>query len=431
MKKTFIKSTLILLIGGIVTKILGMLIKIVMGRFVGAEGLGLYMMILPSFSLFISLGQVGMPTALIKLVSTKKYNNKRLLFSIFTFTLIINLFLILIIIFGSKFIAVNLLKNINTYYGLLSIGLVIPFTTISSICRSYFFGKEMVFPHIISNIIEDVVRLILIFLGRSFYTKSLSFIVSYLILINVFSEIVSILVLLFFLPKKISLTKGDFIFDKNYFHDSLSIGIPNTLSRLISSIGYFLEPIILINMLNLNGYSNTYITYNYGVLSGFVMPIVLLPSFFTNALSQALFPIISRDYSNKNYSGIKKKMITGISLSFGIGFILSLFIFIFARYLLFFLYGTYEGLSFIRFLLVICLLQYIQSPLNICLDATNRSKYVLFGSIIGVVCRTLGLIVFSFFKIGIWSLILSISLNVVVTTVYLLKNVISSQRLHN
>ena len=423
MKNTFIKSTLILLIGGIVTKILGMLIKIMMGRFVGAEGLGLYMMILPTFSLFISLGQVGMPTALIKLVSTKKYNNKRLLFSTFIFTFIINIFLIFIIIFGSKFIAVNLLKNINTYYGLLSIGLVIPFTTISSICRSYFFGKEKVFPHIISNIIEDVVRLILIFLGRSFYTKSLSFIVSYLILINVISEIVSILVLLFFLPKKISLSRRDFIFDKNYFYDSLSIGIPNTFSRLISSIGYFLEPILLINMLSLNGYSNTYITYNYGVLSGFVMPIVLLPSFFTSALSQALFPIISRDYSNKNYVGIKKKMILGISLSFGIGFILSLIIFIFARYLLFFLYGTYEGINFIRFLLVVCLLQYIQSPLNICLDATNKSKYVLYGSIIGVLCRTLGLIIFSFFKIGIWSLILSISLNVIMTTIYLSRKV--------
>ena len=423
MKNAFIKSTLILLVGGIVTKILGMLIKIVMGRFVGAEGLGLYMMILPTFSLFISLGQVGMPTALIKLVSTKKYNNKRLLFSTFIFTFIINIFLIFIIIFGSKFIAVNLLKNINTYYGLLSIGLVIPFTTISSICRSYFFGKEKVFPHIISNIIEDVVRLILIFLGRSFYTKSLSFIVSYLILINVISEIVSILVLLFFLPKKISLSKSDFIFDKNYFYDSLSIGIPNTFSRLISSIGYFLEPILLINMLSLNGYSNTYITYNYGVLSGFVMPIVLLPSFFTSALSQALFPIISRDYSNKNYVGIKKKMILGISLSFGIGFILSLIIFIFARYILFYLYGTYEGINFIRFLLVVCLLQYIQSPLNICLDATNKSKYVLYGSIIGVLCRTLGLIIFSFFKIGIWSLILSISLNVIMTTIYLSKKV--------
>ena len=423
MKNTFIKSTLILLIGGIVTKILGMLIKIMMGRFVGAEGLGLYMMILPTFSLFISLGQVGMPTALIKLVSTKKYNNKRLLFSTFIFTFIINIFLIFIIIFGSKFIAVNLLKNINTYYGLLSIGLVIPFTTISSICRSYFFGKEKVFPHIISNIIEDVVRLILIFLGRSFYTKSLSFIVSYLILINVISEIVSILVLLFFLPKKISLSRRDFIFDKNYFYDSLSIGIPNTFSRLISSIGYFLEPILLINMLSLNGYSNTYITYNYGVLSGFVMPIVLLPSFFTSALSQALFPIISRDYSNKNYVGIKKKMILGISLSFGIGFILSLIIFIFARYLLFFLYGTYEGINFIRFLLVVCLLQYIQSPLNICLDATDKSKYVLYGSIIGVLCRTLGLIIFSFFKIGIWSLILSISLNVIMTTIYLSRKV--------
>ena len=64
MKGKFIQSTLILLIGGFLTKLLGMIIKIIMSRLIGTEGLGLYMMILPTFSLFIGLSQFGMPIAL-------------------------------------------------------------------------------------------------------------------------------------------------------------------------------------------------------------------------------------------------------------------------------------------------------------------------------------------------------------------------------
>ena len=80
MKEKFIKSTIILLIGGFFTKILGMFIKIVMSRMMGAEGLGIYMLILPTFSLFIGLSQFGMPIALSKLVAEDKKNNKKVFF---------------------------------------------------------------------------------------------------------------------------------------------------------------------------------------------------------------------------------------------------------------------------------------------------------------------------------------------------------------
>ena len=51
----FIKSTLILLVGGFLTKVLGMLIKIITTRIIGTETLGLYMLIMPTFNLFITL----------------------------------------------------------------------------------------------------------------------------------------------------------------------------------------------------------------------------------------------------------------------------------------------------------------------------------------------------------------------------------------
>ena len=41
-KNKFIKSTLILVVGGFLTKILGMIIKIVITRIIGTKGIGLY-----------------------------------------------------------------------------------------------------------------------------------------------------------------------------------------------------------------------------------------------------------------------------------------------------------------------------------------------------------------------------------------------------
>ena len=87
MKNKFIKSTIILIIGGFITKILGMIIKIVMTRTIGTEGIGLYMLISPTFTLLISIAQLGFPVAISKLVAEDKNNNKNLVFSIIPISL--------------------------------------------------------------------------------------------------------------------------------------------------------------------------------------------------------------------------------------------------------------------------------------------------------------------------------------------------------
>ena len=59
MKNKFVKSTIILIIGGLITKILGMAIKIVLTRTIGTEGISKYMLVLPTFNLFITLCNLG------------------------------------------------------------------------------------------------------------------------------------------------------------------------------------------------------------------------------------------------------------------------------------------------------------------------------------------------------------------------------------
>ena len=71
-----------------------------------------------------------------------------------------------------------------------------------------------------------------------------------------------------------------------------------------------------------------------------------------------------------------------------------------------------------RFLAPICLFQYLQAPLSISLEAIGKSKVVMKASILGMVTRTLLLVLLSLTKIGIWGLIFAISLNVLIVTFY-------------
>lgn len=68
-KQTFIQGTLILIIAGLITKILGFVNKIVMARILGPEGMGLYMMAVPILILVITLTRLGLPVAISKLVA--------------------------------------------------------------------------------------------------------------------------------------------------------------------------------------------------------------------------------------------------------------------------------------------------------------------------------------------------------------------------
>ena len=96
MKNNFIKSTIILILGGLITKVLGMVIKIALTRAVTTKGIGLYSLILPTFNLFITLCSLGLPVAISKLISEGGKNNKKIVLSMMPIMLIINIFNIII-----------------------------------------------------------------------------------------------------------------------------------------------------------------------------------------------------------------------------------------------------------------------------------------------------------------------------------------------
>lgn len=418
MKNKFIKSTIILMIGGLLTKILGMIIRIVMTRLLGSEGIGLYMLIMPTFNLFIALAQLGLPIALSKMIAEEKYNNKNLILTSIFFSLFVNGFLLLFLIIGSRFISSYLLHDTRCFYGLLSIGFVLPFISISNMIRSYFFGKEKMFPHVLSNVAEDIIRLITLLFGIPlFLVKGIEWAIAFVVLSNIISELTSTFILYFFLPK-FTLQKDDFKLQKKNVKELFKIAFPTLTTRVIGNIGGFLEPVLLTYVLLKVGYSNHFIINEYGVLNGYVMPLILLPSFFTMAISHALLPIISHSYSKGNISGTKRKIKQAIFVSLLIGIPVTFLLTFFPEIPLKWIYNTNIGISYIRFLAPICLLHYIQGPLTACMQGMDMAKCAMRGSITGMIFRTIALFSLSFLKIGLWGLVLASSINILYVTLH-------------
>lgn len=415
-KEKFIKSAIILMIGGAITKLLGMVIKIVQTRLVGLEGISLYSLIFPTFSLFMSMSQLSLPTTISKLISEDRNNNKRLVFSSLPIVFITNLFLMLIIFFSSKTISYTFLKEGRCYLPILSIALVLPFEALSNLLRGYFFGKERMIPHVISHIIEQIVRLTCIILFIPTLLKiDLIYAVMFLILVNLISEFSSIVILLLFLPRNVQINREDFIPHQKELGQILSLALPTTGSRFIGNIGYFLEPILITGILSFLGYSSIYILEEYGTVSGFVIPLLLIPSFFTNAISQALIPVISRNYSNGNISYTKKKIKQGILFSLLIGLPVTLFFMIFPGWSLNLIYHTTKGISYMKFLAPFFLFQYIETPLSSSLQAMGKAKETFTISCQSVLVRTISLVLLLFCNIGMWAFLLSLIINIFYT----------------
>ncbi len=139
------------MIAGFITKILGFINRIVMARILGEEGVGLYMMAVPTFILAITLTQIGLPVAIAKFVAeAEAVNDKQKVKKILTVSLAVTSVISIILTIGimllTPILAKTLLTDERTYYPLMAILPVVPVIAVSSVLRGYFQGKQNMKP---------------------------------------------------------------------------------------------------------------------------------------------------------------------------------------------------------------------------------------------------------------------------------------------
>lgn len=407
-KNIFIKSTLILILGGIITKILAFIIRIIYTRIVGAEVLGLYSLVTPTYSLLVTIATLALPTTISKLIAENKHNNLKIISTSTILIMAINFVVVLFMLFSAKFVAVNLLHEERCYLLIIAMSLTFPIISISCIIKGYFYGKQNMVPNVVSNIIEELVRGTLIYLFvPSIMARSEILAAASLFIISFFEEVISIFVNLLFLPKYIKIRKNDLIPDKYTLKNILNISLPTVSSRIIGNIGYFFEPIILTNLLLFSGYTNNYILVEYGAYNAYSIAILTVPSFFITAISSSLIPEVSKNYLQCNYRCMKKRLKEALTFALFIGISYSIILMFFGDTILNFLYNTHLGINYINILAPIFPLFYIENILISYLQALDKAHITMKITIIGVIVKLVVLASTSLMHIGMYSLIAS------------------------
>jgi len=410
------------MLGGFITKILGFIIRIIYTRMVGNEAISLYSLVMPTYSLLLTIATFSLPIVISKLVSENKTKSIKILSSATIISIILNILVITTIYFTKDFISNTLLNDNRASILLMAMALTFPFISISSILKGYFFGKQNMIPNTLSNIIEQIVRIFLIYLIIPPLVKlGITYSVIGLILISIATEISSILTFLIFLPKKVTINKKDLKPSLSTTKEILNISFPTVSSRLIGNIGFFFEPIILTNILLYTGYSMNFILTEYGAYNAYSISLLTMPSFFIQAISSSLLPEISRFYYSKNMKMVKRRFKQALIISFLTGAIFSGVIYIFRDYLLSTLYNTLNGSNYIRLLAPFFVLFYLEGPLASVLQALGKAKTCMLITLFATIIKTITIALLCLCHIGMYALVISEIINIIIVVLLLFK----------
>ena len=428
-KNKLLKNTFLLVLGGFITKIIGFVIKILYTRILKEDGVSLITLIFPTYSLLLTISSFALPIAVTKYIAENKERKSKILFNSLWITLFINTLILIIFIFISRPFSVYLLRDQRCSYLIKILCLTLPFVSITSIIKAYFFGKEYVIPIIFSNISEEIVKLILIILFLpSMMHKGTIYGVSFYLLINLICEIISFFTLSIFLPKKIKLKNMNYHYNKDISNNLLKTSIPTLSGKIIGNIGYFLEPIILTNLLIYKNFDSSYIRYNYGYFQGYIIAILTLPSFFLVALSNNTIPVISKLKIKKNYIEIKKVIKKCILITLLGGVLYTVVLFFFGKDLMYTLYKTTSGIKYLKILLPFFILFYLENPLVSIMLSLDLEKQTLKITTMGILVKYSSLAILIMLNQGFLSLVYSEIINIIFVvslSIYYLKKFFS------
>ena len=182
-KNTLINGAMITTIGIIISKILGVVYVVPFHNIIGEDGGALYGYAYTVYLMFMSLASAGIPLAISKIVSEYQtlgyYNTKKRVFLLGKrISMLLGLLCFLIIFLFAPIIAKFVIGGVvgghsvsDVAYVIRVISFAILIVPLLSIYRGYFEGHRFMSPPSISQVIEQIVRVLIIVFGSYFAIK--------------------------------------------------------------------------------------------------------------------------------------------------------------------------------------------------------------------------------------------------------------------
>ena len=286
-KKTFFRGTFLLTCAGLLSRIMGFFYRIFLSHTIGAEGIGLFQLVLPLQTLLLAITSSGIQTALSRLIAahfaTGEHKKARDFFCLgtllaFLFSCVASSLLFL----KADFFAVQILREVRTEELLRILAFSLPLAVLHSCINSYYFArKKAAFPSGM-QFVEQLVRV-----GSSFLLYlicvSNNLPVTAMIAVGgtLASELAaSILSLLVLSLHFRSCSHRIFQITKPFsdLHEILRTAFPVTVNRLLLSVLAGIEVVLIPQRLQMYGVSSSEALSIYGIFTGLALPCILFPA---------------------------------------------------------------------------------------------------------------------------------------------------------
>ncbi len=308
----FYRDSFILTASNLFTGIIGFVFSILLSRNLGAEGLGLYGLIMPVYNLAISICCDGLITALSKISTI--YNDRRdlrnlnrTMSTIMVFTFMWSLMIATIVFTCSSLISNWIIKDARSIYALRIICPAIVFISLSATLKGFFYGVDRFKTPAFIDIVEKIFRVLFFLIVISLLpVRDIKNSVSSAYIALSIGELTSFLLLYFCYRKhknrnllQVRSVKAQsriqLLF--NVFVISLPLCINGFLTSLIATGSSLLLPRRLVSA----GIPYDRALMLIGKFVGMALNIVNLPMIIVSSMTTVMVPDISLSVSRKDY----------------------------------------------------------------------------------------------------------------------------------
>ena len=327
-KDNFIKNSFILCVSNSTMGVLRFIFSIILSKKLGAEGMGLYSLVMPIFDIFCSLVCGGLIAAISKesavFFEKKQYNNLHNLVKAvtnfdFIWALLIGLFIFLL----SPFLCTHVIKDSRAIYSLQVISPALIFIGLSSILKGYFYGIAKVTLPAVIDIVEKAIRIIIVVFSVSFVpSNNIKDTVTIVYAALSIGELISFVLLYlsykyykhkYYRTSEIPERRSQLLF--NVLIVSVPLCLNGFLSTAIGAASTLIIPLRLISA----GFTHGEALSMVGKFTGMALNISLFPIMIVTSLNIVLIPDISQSLSKKDYFSLQSRIENVLRFSFLVG----------------------------------------------------------------------------------------------------------------
>ncbi len=402
MNRSFAHGALVLMMAMLVNRVMGFVYRIVLTRLIGAAGMGLFQMVFPLLNLVLTFVTAGLPVAISKLVAEAYVQRDRVRVErILRVSAVVILTMAVVFTFLMWLLRDQIREHWITdpraYPTYLAMIPIVTIISISSIYRGYFQGLQDMAPPAWASILEQTVRILSVWaLAIYFMQYSLAFAAAAAMMGMVLGELAGLVFLIvqYYRRGRVSHVWADAPLrsletTRQTLKAITEIAAPVTLSRLIWSVIYAVEPVLVTRALMMAGLTTAAATTLYGQYGGMAIPLLVFPTVFTGSLATNLVPSVSEAVAARATRRVQRRLAQSWTATAIVGFPTSVVLWMFAEPLCRNVFAEQAVGPILAIMAPVGFLLYLQSPLQGILQGLNRAGVSMRNSVIGGVMRLL------------------------------------------